>query len=112
LSKSLLLEEERKRVKQLTALHDISQISIEVDNEDELINRVTDIIGRNLFTDNFGILLFDQGSGILRAHPSYRFFSFEARGPMEISIEKGVAGQVVRTGKAQRIGNVHRVRNI
>ncbi|HLO15479.1 MAG TPA: GAF domain-containing protein, partial [Anaerolineales bacterium] len=32
LSKSLLLEEERKRVKQLTGLHDISLISIEVDN--------------------------------------------------------------------------------
>ena len=55
LSKSLLLDEERKRVKQLTALHDISLISIEVDNEDELINRVTNIIGQNLFPDNFEI---------------------------------------------------------
>lgn len=109
LAKSLLLEEERKRVKQLTALHDISLISIEVDNEDELINRVTDIIGQNLFTDNFGILLLDEQTGILQAHPSYRFFSSEERGAINMPIEKGVTGQVVRTGKAQRIGNVHRV---
>jgi diguanylate cyclase (GGDEF)-like protein len=109
LAKSLLLEEERKRVKQLTALHDISLISIEVDNEDELINRVTDIIGQNLFTDNFGILLLDENSGILKAHPSYRFFSSEVLGPMDLPVEKGITGQVARTGKAQRIGNVRRV---
>jgi diguanylate cyclase (GGDEF)-like protein len=109
LAKSILLEEEHKRVKQLTALHDISLISIEVDNEDELINRVTDIIGQNLFTDNFGILLLDEQTGILQAHPSYRFFSSEERGAINMPIEKGVTGQVVRTGKAQRIGNVHHV---
>jgi diguanylate cyclase (GGDEF)-like protein len=109
LAKSILLEEERKRVKQLTALHDISLISIEVDNEEELINRVTDIIGQNLFTDNFGILLLDEETGILQAHPSYRFFSSEERGAIDMPIEKGITGQVARTGKAQRIGNVHRV---
>jgi diguanylate cyclase (GGDEF) domain len=109
LSKSLLLEEARKRVKQLTALHDISLISIEVDNEDELINRVTYIIGQNLFTDNFGILLLDEGSGMLKAHPSYRSFSAEERGVRDVSLEQGITGLVVRTGKAQRIGNVHRV---
>lgn len=108
LSKSLLLEEERKRVKQLTALHDISLISIEVDNEDELINRVTDIIGQNLFLDNFGILLLDEQTGILKAHPSYRFFSSEEPRAMDMSIEKGITGHVASTGKAQRIGNVHR----
>ncbi len=90
LSKSLLLEEERKRVKQLTALHDISLISIEVDNEDELINRVTDVIGQNLFPDNFGILLLDEASGILKAHPSYRFFTAEDRHMMDVPLDKGL----------------------
>ncbi len=106
LAKSILFEEERNRVKQLTALHDISLISIEVDNEDELINRVTDVIGRNLFTDNFGILLLDQGSRILKAHPSYRFFSAEERHMMDVPLDKGVTSTVARTGQAQRIGNV------
>ena len=110
LSKSLLLEEERKQVKQLTALHAISLIAIDVDNEDELIVRVTDIIGRNLFPDNFGILLLDEQSEILHAHPSYRFFSAEERHMMDVPIDKGITGKVVRTGKAERIGNVRRVK--
>jgi diguanylate cyclase (GGDEF)-like protein len=109
LSKSLLLEEERKQVRQLTALHDISLIAIDVDNEDELIVRVTDIIGRNLFPDNFGILLLDEQAEILHAHPSYRFFSAEERHMMDVPLEKGVTGKVARTGKAERIGNVRRV---
>ena len=110
LSKSLLLEEERKQVKQLTALHDIALIAIDVDNEEELINRVTDVIGQNLFPDNFGILLLDEQSDTLHAHPSYRFFSDEERHMMDIPIDKGISGLVARTGKAQRIGNVRQVR--
>jgi len=110
LSKSLLLEEERKQVKQLTALHDIALISTEVDNEDELINRVTDIIGQNLFLDNFGILLIDEQLGILRAHPSYHFFSDEELHVMTVSLDEGITGQVARTGKPQRLGNVRRAK--
>ena len=110
LSKSLLLEEERKQVKQLTALHDIALISIDVDNEDELINRVTDIIGQNLFPDNFGILLLDEECGTLRAHPSYRFFSTEDRHMMDMPIDRGITGLVARTGRAQRIANVRQTR--
>lgn len=106
LSKSLLLEDERKQVKQLTALHNIALLSIDVDNEDELIHRVTDIIGRNLFPDNFGILMLDEQSGILHAHPSYRFFSEEERHVMDIPLDQGISGLVARTGKAQRIANV------
>ena len=109
-SKSLLLEEERKQVRQLSALHDISLISIEVDNEDELINRVTDVIGQNLFPDNFGILLLDEQAGMLNAHPSYRFFSTEERHMMNVPLELGVTGLVARTGKAQRLGNVRRMK--
>jgi diguanylate cyclase (GGDEF)-like protein len=110
LSKSLLLEEERKQVKQLTALHDIALLAVEVDNEEELINRVTDIIGKNLFPDNFGILLLDEQSEMLHAHPSYRFFTNEERHMTDIPIDKGISGLVARTGKAQRIGNVRQVR--
>src|SRR5690606_36213465 len=87
LSKSLLLEEERKQVRQLSALHDISLISIEADNEDELINRVTDVIGRNLFPDNFGILLLDEQTGMLNAHPSYRFSSTGEPHMMNVPVE-------------------------
>jgi diguanylate cyclase (GGDEF)-like protein len=108
LFKSLLLEEERKQVKQLTALHDIALISINADDEDELILRVTDVIGRNLFLDNFGILLLDEQAEILHAHPSYRFFSSSERHMMDIPLGLGITGQVARTGRPLRIGDVTR----
>ena len=110
LSKSLLLEEERKQVKQLTALHDTALLAIDVDNEDTLINRVTDIIGQNLFPDNFGIFLLDEQAGVLHVHPSYRFFSAGERHMLDVPLEKGITGLVARTGQAQRVGNVRRVK--
>ncbi|HEU0292539.1 MAG TPA: diguanylate cyclase [Anaerolineales bacterium] len=108
LSKSLLLDEERKRVKQLTALHDVALTSIEADNEDQLIERVTGIIGQNLFPDNFGILLLDEEVGILCAHPSYRFHTDDKIEVKEIAIGEGITGEVAKTGISQCIGNVRR----
>ena len=107
-SKSLLLEEERKQVKQLTALHDVALTSIEADSEDKLIERVTDIIGQNLFTDNFGILLKDEKAGLLRAHRSYRFSTNDKIEMKEIRIGEGITGAVAKTGMPQRLGNVRR----
>lgn len=109
LSKSLLLEEERKQVKQLTALHDLALVSIKMDNKDELISRATDIIGQNLFPDNVGILLLDEQGRNLRAHPSYLFFSNEEAHPIEVPPGKGITGQVAETGIPQRHGNVRRI---
>lgn len=107
LSKSLLLEEERTQVRQLSALHDISLIAIEADNEDELINGVTEVIGQNLFPDNFGILFLDEQTGMLNAHPSYRTSSAGEPRMMNIPVELGITGLTARTGRAQRWGNVH-----
>jgi diguanylate cyclase (GGDEF)-like protein len=109
LSKSQLLEEERKQVRRLTALHDVALTAIEVDDEDQLIERVTDIIGQNLFPDNFGIMLLDEEEGVLRAHSSYRFYTNKNLQMNDIRIGEGVTGEVARTGHAQRIGNVRNV---
>jgi len=108
LSKSLLLEEERKQVRQLTALHDVAVASIEADSEDQLIEHVTNIIGQNLFPDNFGIMLLDEKTGLLHAHPSYRFYTNETIKIKEIRLEDGITGYVAQTGQPQRIGNVRR----
>ena len=109
LSKSRLLEEERRRVRQLTALHDVALTAIEADSEDHLIERVTDIIGQNLFPDNFGLLMLDEPSGMLRAHPSYRFYMSEDLKTQDVPLGKGITGAVARSGTPQRIGNVRRV---
>lgn len=109
LSKAQLLEEERKQVKQLTALHDVAVTSIQANNEDELIERVTGIIGKNLFPDNFGILLYDEKNDELCAHPSYHFSSAGGFDLRKIQLGVGITGQVAMTGKPQRIGYAGRV---
>lgn len=106
LSKSQVLEDERKQVRQLTALHDVALTSIEADHEDQLIERVTDIIGQNLFPDNFGILLTDNSGDFLRIHPSYRFLAAHPVPLVDIPIGQGIVGEVIRTGKPMRVGNV------
>jgi diguanylate cyclase (GGDEF)-like protein len=109
LSKSLLLEDERRQVRQLTALHDVALVSTEADNEDQLIERVTDIIGQNLFPDNFGIMLLDEQTGILHAHPSYRFYLTEDLTMPDVCVGTGVTGKVAQSGQPQRIDNVRRI---
>jgi signal transduction protein with GAF and PtsI domain len=108
LSKSQLLEDERKQVRQLTALHDVALVSIETDDEDKLIEQVVNIIGHNLFPDNFGVMLLDEKQGILHAHSSYCFYAPEQLTMRDIPLNEGITGQVARTGVPERIGNVRR----
>ena len=109
LSKTQLLEEAHRQVVELTALHDVAVASIEADSEDQLIEHVTNIIGQNLFLDNFGVMLLDVNSEILHAHPSYRFISTEELHMIDIALGEGITGQVAKTGMSQRIGNVRHV---
>ncbi len=106
LTKLQLLEDTQLRVKQLTMLHEVAVTATEVDNIDQLIERTTEVIGRNLFPDNFGILLVDDKREVLLPHPSYRFGSVQGIKPPEIPLGKGVSGRVAQTGTAIRLGNI------
>lgn len=109
LSKTQLLEDERKQVRQLTALHDVALVAAEAENEDQLIERVSHIIGQTLFPDNFGMMLLDERSGYLRAHPSYRFYGTEDLRMRDLRLGQGITGAVAKSGQPQRLGNVRRV---
>jgi GAF domain-containing protein len=106
LSKLQLLEDERRQIRQLTALHDVALTSIRVEDEDQLINRVTEIIGNNLFPDNFGILLLNEMGESLHPHISYRFYKSEKWELNEIPLGRGITGLVAESGQPQRLGNV------
>jgi diguanylate cyclase (GGDEF)-like protein len=109
LSKARLLEEAQKQVRQLTALHEVAKASTQVDSEQELVERVTGIIGENLFPDNFGILIIDEENRTLRAQQSYRFHSRDDACTFDIPLGQGITGQVAATGLARRIGDVQSV---
>lgn len=109
LSKSQLLEDERRQVRQLTALHEVARVAVEAENEDQLIERVSHVIGHNLFPDNFGIMLLDERSGYLRPHPSYHFFMAEDLKVRDLRLGQGITDLVARSGQPRRIGDVRRV---
>ncbi len=107
-----LFEESQQRVKELEVLHEIALASTQVEGEDKLIEVATEIIGRSLFPDNFGILLLDAAAGVLYPHPSYRAHSahYDPRG-VTVALGQGVTGQVAQTGRAQRIGDTSQLQN-
>jgi GAF domain-containing protein len=109
LSKLQMLEEERKQIRQLTVLHDVALTAIQVENEDQLIERVTEIIGNNLFPDNFGIMLLNEEEGFLYPHSSYRFYRTEKLVFNKIKLGRGITGLVAQNGRPKRIGNVSNV---
>ena len=80
-------------------------ITTEAETIDQLIERTTEVIGKNLFSDNFGILLMDEKKGVLRPHPSYRFVSSNQSVPSEVPLGNGVSGQVAQTGVPILLGN-------
>jgi diguanylate cyclase (GGDEF)-like protein len=109
LSKLQMLEDERRQIRQLTALHDVALTSIQMENEDQLIERVTEIIGNNLFPDNFGIILLNEDGTFLYPHSSYQFYKTEKLSFQQIPLGAGITGQVAASGHAQRSGNVREV---
>lgn len=96
-----LLVAERKRAKQLSALHAIAMSATEADNEDDLIEHVTRLIGERLYPDSFGILLLDEGVSELYLHSSYRMGTHE--GPIRVPLGIGITGVVARSGKPRRV---------
>lgn len=110
LMKTQLLDGAQKQVKQLTMLHEIATLATQVDSIDQLIERTTDIIGKNLFPDNFGILFLDEEKGILQVHPSYRF-PIDDGHPRQVPLGQGITGQAAQTGQPIRIGNITTVPN-
>ena len=111
LMKTQLLDTAQKQVRQLTALHEISMVATQADSVDMLVESTTAIIGKNLFPDNFGVLLMDEAEGVLRVNPSYRFAAENPRYPREVPLGQGVTGQVGQTGQPLRIGNTNIVQN-
>ncbi len=95
----------QRQLKELTVLHSIAIVESTARNTDELIKRVTDIIGEMLYPDNCGILLMNQKGDGLYPHPSYRGIN-AAELILITPLSRGVAGKVASTGRSIRIGDV------
>ena len=91
-----LLDKAHRRLKELNALHSLSLAIEEASDENALLARVTEILGKTLYPDHFDILMRDETKTRLVFHSAYKGM----REPLtSIPLGKGVAGRVVRTGK-------------
>ena len=93
-----------RQLSELKVLHAIAQASVDALSEDELIEHVTEIMGETIYSDNFGILLYDERTKNLSPHYSYRGIPEEALS-FVISLGEGIAGKVAETGKPWCIGD-------
>ncbi len=98
------------RLDELTILHAIATAGAEATDEDKLIERATQIIGKNLYPNNFGVLLVDERVAKLRTHPSYREDE-NLNGPEWIPLGEGICGQVALIGEPLRVADVRREQN-
>jgi len=93
-----------RQIDELSVLHDVSKVCVKANDPDELIEKVTKIIGKTLYPTNFGLLLCKQDEGILVAHASYRLW--QGQEAIRLEIGHGITGRVAMTGKPIQTGNV------
>lgn len=85
-----------RRLAEVTAFHQVATAGIEETDEDQLISRVTEIIGKLIYTDHFGVLLLSEDGSELVVHPSFMGIPDECL-KMTFSFQDGVVGRTARS---------------
>lgn len=94
----------QRQLEQLTTLHSVTVAGAESNSEDEIIERVVQIVSQ-VYDEVCGILLLNEKQDILTPHPSY--IGADISNWMDgISVTEGVTGRAVRLGKIIRLGDV------
>jgi len=94
------LEETVRQVGELAVLYAVAQAGAEGTSEDEMIERVTEVIGDTFYPDNFGILLVDEPGTAVVTHPSYRGVQSTNK------LGKGITGRVAADGRPRLVADV------
>ncbi|MFZ6030256.1 MAG: GAF domain-containing protein [Chloroflexota bacterium] len=102
-----LYEAAQRRLDELSILHTVALAAAESASQDELIERATQLIGEKLYPNNFGFLLLDPSSNVLRFHHSYRGLDEKLK-QISYPLGQGVIGRVAAEGRALRVSEVTR----
>ena len=101
-------EAEKKLKRQLlevTALHAVSTAGTTAENIDQLIEKVTETLGQTLYSDTFGVNIYDRKNQLIIPHFSYHSKNFPEKG-RGFDVNLGITGRAVRTKTAQMVGDV------
>ncbi len=96
----------QRQLKELTILHEVALAGTRAENVDNLIEQITNIIGRSFYPDNFGILLLDQNKRALISHSSYHLGKVKENTWTSIPLGKGVTSYVLKKGRPYRVADV------
>lgn len=96
----------QRKLKELTILQAAAQAGTQSNSMDELIERITTIIGESLYPDNFGVMLVEPGRQVLQSHASYRLGKIAEHSSTVIPVGEGVSGHVLETGQSFRVADV------
>lgn len=100
-----LLQLSRRHLEETRALHAIAMAGMEASNEDEFLQQAASVVGKSLFSENFGILLIDPARKVLE-HKAYHQIGNHAT--PAIPLGRGISGGVALTGKPVMVGDVTR----
>ena len=92
---------------ELAVLHRVASAAFEASSENELIERVTNLIAETIYPNQFGILLLDPDSQKLYFHKSYRGLPKHSL-DLTLDLGSGVTGTVAQSGKAMNVPDVDR----
>jgi len=98
----------QRHLNEMKILNAVAAIGVEETDEDTLIERVTRIIGENLYSDHFGVMLLGESKQALLIHPSYRGLP-EGFSKEIIKLSEGVVGPVAASGKSRIISDTSEV---
>jgi len=100
-----LLQLSRRHLEETRALHAIAMAGMEASNEDEFLQQAASVVGKSLFSENFGILLIDPARKVLE-HKAYHQIGNHPT--PAIPLGRGISGGVAVTGKPVMVGDVTR----
>ncbi len=95
----------QRRLKEMVALNDVSAAGVRATNVDELIHTVTGIIRDSLYPEACGVLIVHEEDATWTAHPSYAGMRAE-EASRSCPLTEGIAGMVIRAGKAVRDSSI------
>lgn len=95
----------QRQLEELAVLQALAAATVTARDEDDLLERATQIIGDTLYPHNFGVILLDSTAVNMRPHHSYRISNRHIQLDA-FPLAQGIVGHVAQTGQPYRTPDV------